>query len=157
MKTGVKVFRWLLVIIFIAELAFSGWYFWWKKNQQDKRDKIFKATSDLRLLENAILEFKKKYGALPLTLAYLKQGENPILKSLPDDPFPSRTSDQDTYYYCTSQDGHYLLYSCGPNNINDCDIDDYEEASRISRSLGSGEAPEDCDDIIVSDLPIKNR
>lgn len=188
--------------------------------------KIVKARADLKFLKEAVLEYKKIHGVYPLTLEYLIQGEEPILKELPVDPFPGPDKSRVTYYYyptipprdetrekvtktaaleefvgenadkyfydeknqelevigvmteeerdellkCvkTSQDKRaiidlfqrfqgFQLYSCGPNGKNDCDIDNYLDPQRVSRSLGSGEEPQDCDDIIASNLPIKDR
>lgn len=120
--------------------------------------KTIKAQKDLAVLMSAVLKFKARYGALPFTLEYLTQGEHPILKELPVDPFPGADPSRHTYYYGYTFDGQgFYLYSCGPNAKNDCDISNYREPERVSRSLGSGEDPEDCDDIIVSNMPIKNR
>lgn len=157
MKNFNKIFGRIFLVILGLILVFCLWFLWQKKTFRQTRLKIAQATRDLKLLKKAVLQFREKYGEVPPTLEYLLQGEAPILKELPDDPFDGPDPDRKTYYYYTSADGHFVIYSCGPNGKNDCDIDDYREASRISRSLGSGEEPKDCDDIIESDLPIRDR
>lgn len=120
--------------------------------------KTGQARADIAYLRLAIEQYHLLFGKYPLTLDQLTLTKPPLIIDLPPDPFyPGVDPDNPTYYYYPTLDQQYYhLYSCGPNQKNDCDIDNYDFPKYVYRTLGSGEDLEDTDDIFVTNLPVRN-
>lgn len=121
--------------------------------------KTGQAQYDISRLQLAIEKYHSLYGQYPLTLDQLLLTQPPLLKDLPPDPYyPGVDPNNRTYYYYTTLDRQYYhVYSCGPNQKNDSDIDNYKFPRAVYRALGSGEDLKDTDDIFATNLPVVDK
>lgn len=121
--------------------------------------KTGQAQYDISRLRLAVEKYHSLYGQYPLTLDQLLATQPPLLTALPPDPYyPGVDPNNHTYYYYTTLDQQsYHLYSCGPNQKNDSDIDNYKFPRAVYRALGSGEDLEDTDDIFATNLPVVDK